>query len=106
MFIGIFRSREVAGANLIQALTTAAMFAMFLRGRPITDSVPSQGRLAEAPDDVWGREDDVVRIVHQDAIEVVSVPRCRPLLREPEREVCVHGDELYAARGRPLRSVE
>jgi hypothetical protein len=36
----------------------------------------------------------------------VSVPRCRPLLREPEREVCVHGDELYAARGRGLRSVE
>src|SRR6266851_8180309 len=37
----------------------------------LVDAAHLAGRLAEASDDVWGREDHVVRVVGQDAIEVV-----------------------------------
>src|SRR5215216_6466111 len=37
----------------------------------LVDAVDLAGRLAEASDDVWGREDHVVRVVGQDAVEVV-----------------------------------
>ena len=71
-------------------------------GAELVQAVNLAGRLAETADDVRGREDHVLGVVGQDAIEVVSVPGCHPLLREPESEFGVHGRTVEVGAPAPL----